>query len=124
MRPVRHHHPVPVQGTAGYWSLRVEGQLFENLVWTYRAPFAESQKIAGLVAFYNEKVDLYVDGELQQRRGRPSPTDAAVRPTRVARTRVARTRRRRRYSSSTASSPRWTPTSVETFRIARSAPST
>jgi uncharacterized protein (DUF427 family) len=25
-------------------------------------PFAESQKIAGLIAFYNEKVDLIVDG--------------------------------------------------------------
>jgi hypothetical protein len=28
------------------------------------APFAESRKIAGLVAFYNEKVDIYVDGRL------------------------------------------------------------
>ncbi|BDG01512.1 DUF427 domain-containing protein [Anaeromyxobacter oryzae] len=57
----------PYKGTATYWSLRVEGRLLEDLVWTYRAPFAEAQKIAGLVAFYNEKVDLYVDGELQQR---------------------------------------------------------
>ena len=57
----------PYKGTATYWSLRVDGQLFQDLVWTYRAPFAESQKIAGLVAFYNEKVDLHVDGELQQR---------------------------------------------------------
>lgn len=30
-------------------------------------PLPESQKIAGLVSFYNEKVDLYVDGELQDR---------------------------------------------------------
>jgi uncharacterized protein (DUF427 family) len=57
----------PYKGTATYWSLRIEGQLLKNLIWTYRAPFAESQKIAGLVAFYNEKVDLYLDGELQQR---------------------------------------------------------
>jgi uncharacterized protein (DUF427 family) len=57
----------PYKGTATYWSLRVEGQLLKDLFWTYRAPFAESQKIAGLVAFYNEKVDLYLDGELQQR---------------------------------------------------------
>jgi phosphotransacetylase len=27
----------------------------------------ESQKIAGLVSFFNEKVDVYVDGELQER---------------------------------------------------------
>ena len=30
-------------------------------------PLPESQKIAGLACFYNEKVDLYVDGLLQQR---------------------------------------------------------
>jgi uncharacterized protein (DUF427 family) len=29
---------------------------------SYRTPLPESAKIAGLIAFYNEKVDLYVDG--------------------------------------------------------------
>lgn len=57
----------PYKGTATYWSVRVEGDLFPDLVWTYRSPFPESQKIAGLAAFYNEKVDLYVDGELHPR---------------------------------------------------------
>jgi uncharacterized protein (DUF427 family) len=57
----------PYKGTATYWSLRVEEELFPDFVWTYRAPFAESQKIAGLVAFFNEKVDLYLDGELKER---------------------------------------------------------
>ena len=27
----------------------------------------ESQKVAGLIAFYDEKVDVYVDGVLQER---------------------------------------------------------
>lgn len=36
-------------------------------MWIYRTPLPESQKISGLVSFYNEKVDLYVDGELQER---------------------------------------------------------
>jgi uncharacterized protein (DUF427 family) len=57
----------PYKGTANYWSLRVDGQVLEDFVWTYRAPFPESQKIAGLIAFYNEKVDLSLDGELQER---------------------------------------------------------
>jgi uncharacterized protein (DUF427 family) len=57
----------PYKGTATYWSVRIEGELFKDRVWTYRAPFPESQKIAGLAAFYNEKVDLYVDGERQER---------------------------------------------------------
>ena len=30
-------------------------------------PLPESQTIAGLVAFYSEKADIYLAGELQQR---------------------------------------------------------
>jgi uncharacterized protein (DUF427 family) len=55
----------PYKGAATYWSVQVGGEVFEDRVWTYRTPFPESQKIAGLACFYNEKVDLYVDGELQ-----------------------------------------------------------
>jgi uncharacterized protein (DUF427 family) len=36
-------------------------------VWGYRTPFPEVQKIAGLAAVYNEKVDIYLDGVLQER---------------------------------------------------------
>jgi uncharacterized protein (DUF427 family) len=57
----------PYKGTATYWHLEVEGQRYEDFVWIYRAPLPESQKIAGLVAFYDEKIDLYLDGELQDR---------------------------------------------------------
>jgi uncharacterized protein (DUF427 family) len=45
----------------------VNGAQHENVVWGYDAPLPESQKIAGLVAFYNEKVDLFVDEVLQER---------------------------------------------------------
>ena len=33
----------------------------------YPTPLPESSRIAGLVAFYNEKLDIYTDGELQER---------------------------------------------------------
>ncbi len=52
----------PYKGTATYWSLEVGGQRYVDHAWTYRTPLPESQKIAGLVSFYNEKVDLFVDG--------------------------------------------------------------
>jgi uncharacterized protein (DUF427 family) len=57
----------PYKGQAEYWSVRTEGGVRDDLAWSYRAPFPESQKIAGLIAFYNEKVDIYVDGVLQER---------------------------------------------------------
>jgi uncharacterized protein (DUF427 family) len=57
----------PYKGAATYWTLLLNGRRYEDFVWTYRSPFAESQKIAGLLCFYNEKVDFFLDGDLQQR---------------------------------------------------------
>jgi uncharacterized protein (DUF427 family) len=57
----------PYKGTARYWSVNIEGTSHDNVVWGYDTPLAESQKITGLVAFYNEKVDIYIDEVLQPR---------------------------------------------------------
>jgi uncharacterized protein (DUF427 family) len=57
----------PCKGQARYWSVRVGDTVVEDLAWSYRTPLPESQKVAGLVAFYNERVDLFVDGRLQER---------------------------------------------------------
>jgi uncharacterized protein (DUF427 family) len=57
----------PYKGTARYWSVTVGGETHEDVVWGYDAPLPESQKITGMVAFYNEKVDVYVDGQLEEK---------------------------------------------------------
>jgi uncharacterized protein (DUF427 family) len=57
----------PYKGEAEWWSVRVGEELHTDLAWSYPTPLPESQKIAGLVAFYDEEVDVYVDGVLQQR---------------------------------------------------------
>ncbi|HEY5396879.1 MAG TPA: DUF427 domain-containing protein [Trebonia sp.] len=57
----------PYKGTAGYWSVDAGHGAHPDLVWIYRTPLPESQKVAGMACFYNEKVDLYLDGELQDR---------------------------------------------------------
>src|SRR5262249_25469233 len=62
-----HKSHCPYKGTASYWSLDTGPAIHKDFVWIYRYPLAESQKIAGLACFYNEKVDLYVDGVLQAR---------------------------------------------------------
>jgi len=54
----------PYKGTALYWSVEVDGKVHPDVVWTYRTPLPESQKIAGLVAFWNERVEIEVDGVL------------------------------------------------------------
>ena len=55
------------KGFARYWSVEAGGETFADLAWSYRTPFPDNVKIAGLVAFYNEKVDLVIDGQRQQR---------------------------------------------------------
>jgi uncharacterized protein (DUF427 family) len=71
LRPSASSTVCPYKGTASYWSLDTGNELHEDLVWTYRAPLPESQKIAGLACFYNEKVDIYLDGVLQERPNSP-----------------------------------------------------
>jgi len=57
----------PYKGTARYWSVRV-GDTFEpDLVWSYPDPIAENPKIKDLFCFFNERVDLVVDGVAQDR---------------------------------------------------------
>jgi uncharacterized protein (DUF427 family) len=57
----------PYKGTAGYWSVDTGETIHRDIVWGYQAPTLESIKISGYVCFYNEKVDIYVDGRLQER---------------------------------------------------------
>jgi uncharacterized protein (DUF427 family) len=57
----------PYKGTARYWSVDVNGETHKDIVWGYDRPLPESQKIMGLVSFYNEKVDIYVDEVLQEK---------------------------------------------------------
>ena len=62
-----HSTTCPYKGDARYWSF-VDGDVVgKNIVWTYPAPIPEVHKIAGLVSFYNEAVDITVDGVAQER---------------------------------------------------------
>jgi uncharacterized protein (DUF427 family) len=53
----------PYKGRARYWSLRVGDALVPDAAWSYPDPIAENPKIRDLLCFFNERVDLVVDGE-------------------------------------------------------------
>lgn len=57
----------PYKGEARYWNVTLGDSVHENVVWGYDAPLPESQKILGLVSFYNEKLDTYVDEVLEEK---------------------------------------------------------
>lgn len=52
----------PYKGLARYWDVITNAGTHADLAWSYRTPLPESTGIAGLVCFYNEKVDLDIDG--------------------------------------------------------------
>ncbi len=56
----------PYKGEASYWSVAglEDGR---DLIWCYPEPLPEVGRIAGRLSFFNERVDLELDGELQER---------------------------------------------------------
>lgn len=67
LEPTSSQTACPYKGKAEYWSARIDGTVHSDIVWSYPTPLPESRQVAGLVCFYNEKVDIYVDGVLQDR---------------------------------------------------------
>jgi uncharacterized protein (DUF427 family) len=54
----------PYKGTTSeYWSAVIHDVRYDDIAWAYDFPTRELLPIAGLIAFYNEKVDITLDGE-------------------------------------------------------------
>jgi uncharacterized protein (DUF427 family) len=64
------------KGRPEYWSARTPAVLRENIAWSYVEPLHDALAVAGRIAFFDEHVDLDVDGE---RRPRPASPWAAPR---------------------------------------------
>ena len=57
------------KGQASYWSLDAGGRRREDLGWSYEQPLPDAVAIAGLVAFWDEQVDVFLDGQRRERAG-------------------------------------------------------
>lgn len=57
--------------TSEYWSAVVDDGSLKEVAWCYRQPSLEAIRIANMVCFFNERVDLYVDGTKRPRPGTP-----------------------------------------------------
>jgi uncharacterized protein (DUF427 family) len=53
----------PYKGVATWWSARAGDRLLGDVAWSYPSPVPENPRIAGLICFRNEIVDLTVDGQ-------------------------------------------------------------
>ena len=58
LQPSDHRTYCAYKGEASYWSVGDE----QHLAWCYRQPLREASEVTDRVAFFNERVDLIVDG--------------------------------------------------------------
>jgi uncharacterized protein (DUF427 family) len=81
----------PYKGMASYHSVALSsGDVADDLVWFYEDPLPEVGRIKGLLCFFNEKVDVELDAELEERPESPwshgvgseRPVNAAAAETR------------------------------------------
>jgi uncharacterized protein (DUF427 family) len=71
----------PYKGSANYFSVRADGRVVRDLIWTYTDPLPEARRIAGLLAFYDERVDVELDGVPQERPESPWSEKNAAPPS-------------------------------------------
>jgi uncharacterized protein (DUF427 family) len=57
----------PFKGDASYWSTRAGDQPLDDIAWSYEQPIPDAAPIVSHVAFFNERVDIVIDGTLQER---------------------------------------------------------
>ena len=68
MRPSAKTTACPYKGVAGYVSVAVPGHdQLEDVAWYYPYPVPQVPTIENHLAFFDEKVDVIVDGVLQER---------------------------------------------------------
>jgi uncharacterized protein (DUF427 family) len=81
LEPSDSHTGCPYKGVAGYFSVVLDGHVTPDIVWTYPDPRPEASPIKGLLAFYNERVDIELDGIPQERPESPWSAKGAAPPS-------------------------------------------
>ena len=61
LRPSDSATTCPFKGEASYWSLEIDGEVHNDIAWSYAQPIPSAERIGGLICFYNERVELAVD---------------------------------------------------------------
>ena len=82
--PVRHYFPradvrmdlldatttetvCPFKGQASYWTVRAGEAEHRDVAWSYERPVEKAERLTDRICFYDERVDIAIDGEAQER---------------------------------------------------------
>ena len=55
------------KGEARYWSVALPSATVADIVWGYEAPLHDAIGVAGLVSFFDERLDVVLDGQPRER---------------------------------------------------------
>jgi uncharacterized protein (DUF427 family) len=54
-----HHTHCPYKGDASYFTLTLDGEILENVAWSYEEPYPAMEQIGEHLAFYTNRVRVY-----------------------------------------------------------------
>jgi len=63
LRPATFHTNCPFKGEASYWSLDIDGETHDGIVWSYETPTAQAAEVRGMLSFYPDRTEVTVDGQ-------------------------------------------------------------
>ena len=63
LRPTTFHTNCPFKGEASYWSVDIDGETHDGIVWSYETPTAQAAEARGMLSFYPDRTEVTVDGQ-------------------------------------------------------------
>ena len=63
LRPTTFHTNCPFKGEASYWSLDINGEIHDGIVWSYETPTTQAAEVRGMMSFYPDRTEVTVDGQ-------------------------------------------------------------
>ena len=62
LEPTDTHTACAYKGVASYWSARLDGTVVRDVAWSYEEPHNYAAAVEGMICFFNERVDISIDG--------------------------------------------------------------
>lgn len=63
LEPGTLHTTCAYKGHATHWTARADGLELPDVAWSYEEPLHDGERVKGRVSFYNERLDVTIDGE-------------------------------------------------------------
>jgi uncharacterized protein (DUF427 family) len=75
LEPTDTHTACAYKGVASYWSAHVDGRVVRDVAWSYEDPHNFATAVKDMIAFFNERVDISIEGVLVERPRTPWSED-------------------------------------------------